>query len=136
MASSKTCLATLSGIWWGTAPTASYDVIIEGITDSGNAKVSTLSDETDKVIAVATAEENLREIKFTCTIKGSGHLAQDALVGAIISNLDDAYTKSPIIITGNSLTKTKGTWSTCECTGNFIGANASEQSLENGFTTV
>ena len=126
----KYALGKLENVPWGALKTASYDVIIESLDNNATASTVKLSDEDDKTVMVVPVNDNEREIKVSCTVKGVNHLGVDGLVGSILTTeLADADVPSPCIVVSNGFGRKKGNWCTCEATLLFIGSDASQVTL-------
>lgn len=107
---------------WSIGAEANYDVIMDGISINNNSEQAMLADETGKRVTEVVFGEN-SEITLTATIKGSNHFGQNALVNSLISDISDADVPEPLIVVSNSVTKTKGEWSTCEMTCHYFGSS-------------
>lgn len=126
----KYALGKLSNVPWGALKTAAYDVIIESLDDNAAAQTVKLTDEDDKTVMVVPINDNEREIKISCTVKGTNHLGVDGLVGSILTTeLADADVPSPCIVVSNSAGRRKSNWMVCEATVLYIGADAVSQTL-------
>ena len=113
-------IGKITGATWGTTPETQYDIIVDTLNQNNNAEESTLPDEAGDIVCTVIHGQST-EVSMDFAIKGSNHLGAKALVGSLITDLDDPDLPSPLIVTGNSTTKTKGDWAKGTLTAKYYG---------------
>lgn len=117
---SATKVGSISGAVFGTTAEANYDVILDDVSVNNSSQESQLTDE-DGDIVMAAIHGQETEVSLSFAIKGASHLGTNALVGTVISDITDSDVPSPLIVTGNSRTKSKGDWQKGTLTAKYYG---------------
>lgn len=131
----KTAFAKISGVPWSVTAESAYTVIMENVQIRYMAEEHTLDDEAGD-FQVEVQSQAHAEVTCDATIKGANHFGKNGIRGSVLTSMTDTEIPGPLVVTENSLSKTKRDWQKCSMTLKYFGAGFTTGTLVTTFTTT